>query len=1059
MEINLYHYNEEKSYSNPRQSYQFSDNLSSSPFFTEKIAPENQGYIDNHKSSRRARLIVIFSGVGAALSIFSALLLWLLFYRNGNLWMFAMSIITTLIGVLAVGAAIAGKRIAHNLSLNETEDSFLTSATSALSSIAAAFYIIGALFLILFRPFQYGGVLCAKSETSTWRGYFDSWSAKEGWDNDKLLLTICTCVFLASSAMFGMVVFIIWSISKYLIDIARSLYSIAGIGVILFGMLSIWQIIKVRLLNEITAYKQEIFNDKLLASLYWIMIIVVLFMIFCLIVNVFRKRSIYFIISFILMIVAIVIVIMTALCLRELKRSIDPRRVDQERCSYSLEIQHEDVISRYCPRKYLNEGTSCGTENRALYWEKDYTLRYVSPSACLAAHVYFHWDAFLMGYYLFMTIAFLCIVIANCFFLSDTSEFLGTYYEGNNPIAVICLVVGLCLLFLGLLTLNFIWPTIDGKVNPWLIKQVQADKGLDPDLDFKIVPEAIWNTPTSDGCFSYSSEHFPIIEQHTCRTEGCGFRVIMLARNGIFKGEENISKDVVGDVKTRSVFFPNNQNSDDAYLLLKGSAKDINNALASLRYCPVSIFDDINLFMNIQELELRKMDNFGMIAGESSASFKIPSPTGERGADPIAYDSQKDCVQKECKIKSVFKISSNNVRVQGRLAVMDINRQIVPMNNAEDMIVEFKHNGRNAAVGDISVNPKTGEISFEVESLTEGGYTGQLSIIDKKSNYLQNTLDILVPHYSSPIISFGNLMMVTPDGSGCQGGSADCFSKITLKQGTLKVDLIDAFTNLPIPSCTVMIYTSFSTTSDPFQSSTTSPTFPSSLIFSALPLGPYLLSTTSLSCPSHLPTSQRLYLLSPLPISQQLYLSPPAPEGSALTAMLSLESGSSEVDLFVQVRSLTGKTCRVAPFNKYCAFVEHAHGVDRQQSGKEVVWVREASVAEYLVYAGKDVAQGPQGQDSQAVCKGEGMHRVLEWEEVKERREHLGGQTRTGEYWTIYCFNGFGSRSIRYVNYRGSEEPKVENVCKGMWTEENGKYSLENLEKEVAKHALIKPVS
>ena len=47
---------------------------------------------------------------------------------------------------------------------------------------------------------------------------------------------------MLSGIFFGLLAYIVWSISRYLIDISTTFFSISGVAVIVFSLLALWQL-------------------------------------------------------------------------------------------------------------------------------------------------------------------------------------------------------------------------------------------------------------------------------------------------------------------------------------------------------------------------------------------------------------------------------------------------------------------------------------------------------------------------------------------------------------------------------------------------------------------------------------------------------------------------------------------------------------------------------------------------------------------------------------------------------------------------------------------------
>lgn len=291
-------------------------------------------------------------------------------------------------------------------------------------------------------------------------------------------------LFLLAAVFFSLVVFIVWSISKYLIDISRTLFSILGVLGIFFGVLTLYSLKNLSSDNKILKATDRIsFDDPTLMALQILTIATIGFMMICLLINVFKKRSVYFIVSFILVCLTVILVILAALTLRTYRRGTNPSNIKEGACVNNLAQINEASIMKFCPRKYLPETNKCRKTEEVGRWENKGERRSLDPSACIIGNAVLYWNAFLCNYWLFMMLACLCGMTTCCFFLSDTSEFLGIYYENTNMVMIISLLLGLLIATVGLVYVLFYSGVLSPSVNPQLWKMV-AKKGEPNDPNF-----------------------------------------------------------------------------------------------------------------------------------------------------------------------------------------------------------------------------------------------------------------------------------------------------------------------------------------------------------------------------------------------------------------------------------------------------------------------------------------------------------------------------------------------------------------------------------------------
>lgn len=158
--------------------------------------------------------------------------------------------------------------------------------------------------------------------------------------------------------------------------------------------------------------------------------------------------------------------------------------------------------------------------------------------------------------------------------------------------ALTLLVIVFALFFLGRINTNSTKPYNE---HPWAAKNRDAKQGINPnDPDFKIVNDKlIANDINPDKNIVYDATKMPKLTQGACTSGNCGFRAAILAKNA--KIINKPSFPVLLEDSARYVFFPGCENSDDDFIFLKGTDKEINSALSAIEY-KASNFDKIKLF-------------------------------------------------------------------------------------------------------------------------------------------------------------------------------------------------------------------------------------------------------------------------------------------------------------------------------------------------------------------------------------------------------------------------------------------------------------------------------
>ena len=175
-------------------------------------------------------------------------------------------------------------------------------------------------------------------------------------------------------------------------------------------------------------------------------------------------------------------------------------------------------MTKFCPRKYLPIQNSCRKTEEVGRWETDGERRSLDPSACVVANIVLYWNAFLFNYWLFLALACMCGMTACCFFLSDTSEFLGIFYENTNFIMLTSLAIGLLIATFGLFYIYVYGARFMPPVNPQLWKMIGKKNEKTPsDPNYTLINDRLAKNYKPDTCFTFDKEKMPtLVKSDAC---------------------------------------------------------------------------------------------------------------------------------------------------------------------------------------------------------------------------------------------------------------------------------------------------------------------------------------------------------------------------------------------------------------------------------------------------------------------------------------------------------------------------------------------------------------
>lgn len=157
-------------------------------------------------------------------------------------------------------------------------------------------------------------------------------------------------------------------------------------------------------------------------------------------------------------------------------------------------------------------------------------------------------------------------------------------HTGDTKIKdIIFVTVAVLLLILGIV-LIFIKP--DGPTeNPWAkAYENNLNNGVQGRF-FEVVPKVVQkNAPKHKSlCYDWNLKTYPITSLDSASSSGLskpGFRVAILARNSTIKSNNLLApRAKMGNKEARTVFFPNQNSSNDDWILFYGTEDEINNFL------------------------------------------------------------------------------------------------------------------------------------------------------------------------------------------------------------------------------------------------------------------------------------------------------------------------------------------------------------------------------------------------------------------------------------------------------------------------------------------------
>lgn len=1013
-------------------------------FYSEKEDPNSSKYLNPEMAANRSNYLMIFGALAGLFLLIAAILAWILFARNKTSFLLTVAIGITLL--MLVGFAIAGLSVPVKKACRESsQENIIFTGFIYIGAIVASILLLGtALMILLYRYYHINWVVYNK-DNGAWEGkYFRDWSAQEGWNSDKRLLSWTAFLCVVASFLFGIIFLTMLSVTKNTLKLTRGCLAICGMFGVLFALLAIWRADTAHQRNSVHSAFEEPDLQSQWRSYYWLLFFFIVLLVLNLFFNVVKKRMVYFIMGMLLLVFIVIFAVTMAIHLRKLRQQVGPGGSLNANARNNLATIHENDIRNWC-QKYMPDGTQCSKDFEANRWESDNKRMTLDPGCAKVSSNFITWPMFMAGWYTLLALLFGIAVVACDIHLSDTSEFLETYNRVIGLLEIIGLVVALLLILLVFILFVTHTDPAPYQENPDAValKQIRSGKSVELDGFTKVPSNVVQAANSSDNvCIPYSaSDHTSLKKNAACPGTRCGYRVFILGENLEFTGL-NLNNPIVMEADTRSIAYPNAKNSKDFYLGLFGSHTDVQAALSSIKFCPTVFNEKSHVYFNVQEVDLDKLSNKGLKSGESTQSVTL-SPTGTRGIP--AYPKEVKACDSSCQNYNSITTSSANLQVVGTVYVKNSSDayEVINSTGSSNLAFKFVHGDAlyaEANAGDVSA----GKINFVVPNSNSRSYSGVLKIVDIAGNYLPLNKDVIIPMGATGVINIGNLELVTKDGKGCQGAAdaATCFSSKSTGRGKIIVQVIDGDTNKPLEGATVDLKASHvhsaRTISSKKSDSNGKAEFPDMIMDYYLAVGSHPQYTVYSSAVT----------LSTAETSNVLFLKPK--NSAAMQIGMEMDNKLVDNDLFLKIKSDSGKECTVSSFNKFCGHAEYLSDVRQGSKGMENIRIHNLSVASYMNYVYSTSAANPTCTKYNTVnnVHYSGVPSIFETARVLSSEEKHRAFDASKPFWLVSCFTGFGEASVKGINEKLAAEPAMAR-CESLFPEAD-KWSLKNLKTKIA---------
>lgn len=688
------------------------------------------------------------------------------------------------------------------------------------------------------------------------------------------------------------------------------------------------------------------------------MIIIICFIVINMLLNFVKYRVGYLLLGIILTVLVFILICSNGLLLRNVLRNAKDPKIN-EKCIDSLRLTHEDNLKKdWCQEKYLPEGQTCRKQDLSVYWEQSNktgvtNYRSIDPSCCQQAYQFYQHPFYVLGIFaLGCTVALVGCFIFD-FYLSEQELRIDTLEKkfGNTEI----IAMGILLLLIIVFSIWLIFFKNKDKIqqNPsaYTYQQI-SDKGIE-DPEYTVVPDQLLKYFSTDQnlCYNYDLSTMPkavIDPSVSCGGNNCGFRVAILAGNtkiikpiqagGITEGPKN--------ARNLPVFFPADHNSNNAFLLIKGSETDINNYLSNLKFCPIKISENEPIYVNIDQLDLTKLDSRVLLTTEAIIGIVKPTPNGAIG-HPTGYTPYAPTLKGDSQQFFTLNQGQATSTLKGKLMTKTEDGTKIPYSYGKVNISVWKGSEK---LGDCTMT-SDGIFTLPIRIFPKAGYDILLKVDDTSvtsdadyTNYEYNKILVQVPGTPVDEVSAGEILLLTRNGIYC-GTNLTCWKNQSTKTGSVLVKLINGYTQEEITDESVeVVLTKWWSEENEVYAKQKISSESKQAKFTNIVYNAYI---ATINHDDYVSTSRRLTLQT-TETSQTISLIPKK-SNAVYRLVFDMPDKGVDFDLNLIVKSINGKTCEVSPMNKYCGYAKHVKQVGKE-GGIEVIELNKFSISNYMSY-------------------------------------------------------------------------------------------------------------
>ena len=954
----------------------------------------------------------------------------------------------------------------------------------AIGLIAAliffAYFLASSVYIFMYRPFHYSAMTAKYNNRTEWDDTFgNNWTFEDGWGEDRRIIWWVVFFGLVATVGFLIAAICLWLLSQFPVQSARLALGAACFAGVLLGLFAIDYLWTAR--KELSGYATRNMNHRLLLTLLVLLAVGVFLLFVNAILNMLKKRVGHFVLGILLIIFLFIFICVLGLVLRDLRKRQFSTIKDNSNCAAILDSLHEDDIKDACPQKYLT-GT-CTKEFLVRRWERGSDSAFLNPGCCQSINSRLLWNLYIVGCLSLLFATAVLVAIAFDLYLSDPSEYL-EFADKKFGLFELVFVV-LCLL--ALIAFGFYWGfRPDDKElrqngnNPNVVSSGYLNnvEGYEAG-DYEVVDlHKVYNDSIPDSAFGHedyksnsanatgindsdksvdSNDWFTTSnsiltlkdDPSICQANWkCGFRLGILAKNGQFRNYSATNKNL-GSERARSLFF-NDSNSNNDFILLFGSADELNKVLRGLSVSSTDISQDTTVIFNGEQLNLDDLDSLGLKNGENLSNVTLTSTGASFNLDNSyevkGFSSNRECYynnscqsdlvcvsngQKQCKKAFVFYPNDGLIDVLIPLKVLNKDGNQVDYNESSIRSTSYyTYNGKKVFINNVGL--KNANATFKVPNPVKSGVVLDINLFDKANHYLPVSQRHHIPIRSANPYITEDVLLLTKNGKGCVG-EADvnkCFNDAKLSYTDIEVLVKDGETGEEQDNLDIKLYSGQTLDKYLSKDETNEHGYAS---FENVAYDNYTIVFEGND--EYQAAKEAVLLQSEKDGSVTLLLNKADSSNVVLEQYIS--NGDVDRDLVLSVVSYgteqcrkSGakdcmKSCKVDPLNKYCAYATFETDVQKNRSGYEKIDIEKFTVSYYLVYLRDSpkytqTCSANKSAETAYYPKSKTTLRSLNYDWQSERKL----ANTNVNYQTLYCFTGWGMNSKKaYRKNTGSKEP------------------------------------